>query len=440
MKNKKSKCIAIIFLLLPLISLPPVLAQSADSSSKWDQPFDKPMYLLHTTGGKYYDEMLQANVGDFNEERWILYPNNVGFIDGSYYDRDIITRYIIDQTQTKGPYNTLRQVCSVKEVLYPYIFQNKDLILFDCKGMPTQPEKPNKPEEGILVVTPQGTTAVKPGEEGQIKLSPGDIARIDASCEAMKDVIILMHIEAQKESKDTPSVYATAYAFGTVIKLIDIACESLKSGKPIKLHKTAEFADTSSSSDYPVKLEFSLQSGSLRMETVHDQVALDVKTPTMTVSSEGKNTFGVAYDPNSGSSLLSAYQNPIRIQPSNSNLAPFTLGAGQQVEVSSEEIGSVTPMSQTPGGTEGSIHVSPDGRDIYGPAGGAGNAADQTGLTSGVPQGGCYADPLTGEIICVDAFGEITNPSSSTGTAYATQPDTGSSVPQYLQECETYTS
>jgi len=214
----------------------------------------------------------------------------------------------------------------------------------------------------------------------------------------------------------------------------------LKSGKPIKLHKTAEFSDTSSSSDYPVKLEFSLQSGSLRIETVHDQVALDVKTPTMTVSSEGKNTFGVAFDPNSGRSLLSAYQNPIHIQPSNSNLGPFTLGAGQQVEVSSEEIGPVTPLSQTPGGTEGSTHVSPDGRDIYGPAGGAGNAAGQTGATSEVPQGGCYADPMTGDLVCVDVFGEIINPSSSTGTAYTTQPDAGSSIPQSLQECETYTS
>ena len=207
------------------------------------------------------------------------------------------------------------------------------------------------------------------------------------------------------------------------------------------------------------------------METVHDQVALDVKTPTMTVSSAGKNTFGVAYDLNSESSLLSAYQNPIHIQPSNSNLAPFTLGAGQQVEVSSEGIGPITPLSQVSGGTGGSAYVSPDGRNIYGPVGGAGNIAGQTGATSGVPQGGCYTDPSTGqmicvdrigdffnpeggnqeqggcytdpqtgEIICVDAFGEITNPSSSTGTAYTMQPDAGSSVPQSLQECETYTT
>lgn len=476
MKNKKSKCIAIIFLLLPLISLPPVLAQAADSSPKWDQPFDKPMYLLHTMEAKYYDSNWE-DFGTLTEELWILDPNNNGFIEmPNPYSPGMIVRYSIDQTM--GPYDTHREVCAVTEAAasssalkYPKIIQGGHFVLFNCKDIPAQPEKPDKPEEEFLVVTRQGTTAVKPGEEGQIKLSPGEIAEIDAKCQAMKDVIILMHIEAQKDSNTIASMYATGYAFATVISLVDIACESLKSGKPIKLHKTAEFADISSSSDYPVKLEFSLQSGSLRMETVHDQVALDVKTPTMTVSSEGKNTFGVAYDPNSGSSSLSAYQNPIHIQPSNSNLAPFTLRAGQQVEVSSEGIGSVTPMSQTPGGAQGSTYVSPDGRDIYGPAGGAGNAAGQTGVTSGVPQGGCYtdpstgemicvdrigdffnpeagnqeqggcyADPMSGEVICVDAFGEITNPSSSMVTTYTSQPDAGSSVPQSLQECETYTS
>lgn len=523
-----------ILLFLILLLLPAVNAQSSDSGTNWDKPFDKPMWLLHTMGAKYYDSNWEDS-GTLTDELWILDPNNNGFIEmPNPYSPGMIVRYSIDQT--RGPYYTPREVCAVTEAAtssalkYPKIIQGGHFVLFNCQDMLAQPEKPNKPEEGpcanacdrskhlvwdgyegcnciceegwkpdehgdceldtseadelleggikelegeILVVTPQGTTAVKPGEKGQIKLSPGEIARIDASCKAMKDGLILMYIEAQKESKDTPSIYATAYAFGTVISLADIACESLKSGKPIKLHKTTEFEDISSSSavDYPVKLELGLQSGSLRIETVHDQVALDVKTPTITVSSEGENTFGVAYDSNSGSSLLSAYQNPIRIQPSNSNLAPFTLGAGQQVDVSSEEIGPVTPLSQTPGGIEGSNYVSPDGRDIYGPDGGAGNAADQTGATSEVPQGGCYtdpstgqmicvdrisdfvnpeggnqepggcyADPMTGEVICVDAFGEVTDPSSSTGTAYTTQPDAGSSVPQSLQECETYTS
>lgn len=519
MKNKKSKCIAVIFLLLPLISPQPVLAQASDSSSKWDRPFDKPMYLLHTNGGKYYDSDWKE-FGSIIDERWILYPYNHGFIDIPSSSDDGLVRYSIDQQM--GPFDTPRKVCAVAAGKYPYIIQGSIFVLFECQDIPAQPDKPEEGpcanacdkskhlvwdgyegcsciceegwkfdeyrackldtseadelleggikelEDGILVVTPQGTTAVKSGEKGQIKLSHGEKAEIDARCKAMKDGIILLYIEVQLEAGYYPS-YA---AFGIVLDLIESACKSLKSGKPIKLQKTAEFADISSSAvDYPVKLEFDLQSGSLRMETVHDQVALDVKTPTMTVSSAGKNTFGVAYDLNSESSLLSAYQNPIHIQPSNSNLAPFTLDAGQQVKVSSEGIGPITLLSQVSGGTGGSAYVSPDGRNIYGPVGGAGNIAGQTGATSGVPQGGCYtdpstgqmicvdrisdffnpeegnqeqggcyADPQTGEIICVDAFGEITNPSSSMGTAYTMQPDASSSVPQSLQECETYTA
>ena len=549
MKNKKSKLrsnpimrgrqgnwhmyMITILLFLILLSLPAVNAQLSDSGTNWDKPFDKPMWLLHTNGGKYYDSN-GKEYGTVIEEMWILDPNNNGFINKpNPKDEGSITRYSIDQTL--GPYQTPREVCGVTEAAtsssalkYPRIVQGSDFVRFNCNDIPAQPEKPNKPEEGpcanacdrskhlvwdgyegcncicekgwkfdehgdceldtseadelleggikelegeILVVTPQGTTAVKPSEEGQIILSPGEIARIDAKCENLMMMVTVSYLVATASAMGDYVDVGRINDILPTLKIINIACESLKSGKPIKLHKTAEFSDTSSSSDYPVKLEFSLQSGSLRIETVHDQVALDVKTPTMTVSSEGKNTFGVAFDPNSGRSLLSAYQNPIHIQPSNSNLGPFTLGAGQQVEVSSEEIGPVTPLSQTPGGTEGSTHVSPDGRDIYGPAGGAGNAAGQTGATSEVPQGGCYtdpstgqmicvdrisdfvnpeggnqepggcyADPMTGDLVCVDAFGEVINPSSSTGTAYTTQPDAGSSVPQSLQECETYTS
>jgi len=228
-------------------------------------------------------------------------------------------------------------------------------------------------------------------------------------------------------------------AYGYIICLLSTACKRQATGGAIKLQKTAEFEDISSA-NYLAKLEFGLQRGSLRMEIVQDEVALDVKTPTMIASTVGKNTFGVAYDPDTGRSSLSAYQNPVSIQPSNSNLAPFTLAAGQQVEVSSEGIGPVTPLGQTTGVTEGSTHVSPDGRVIYGPVGGAENAVGQTGMTSEGPQSGCYADPFTGQTICVDTFGNPINPSTDEGTAHMMQPDSGSSIPQRLQECETSTS
>lgn len=500
MENKKSKsylgecewqgnrysCIIAIFLLLPSISVASALAQAADSSSKWDQPFGKPMYLLHTNGGKHYDSNGEE-FGTIIDERWILDPNNSEFIDiQNPNSQGAIQRYSIDQAL--GPYYTPREVCTVAAGKYPCIAQGSDFVLFSCQGMPAQPETPDNPQEGpcanacdrsqhlvwdgyegcsciceegwkfdengdckldtseadeelvggikeiegeILVVTSQGTVGLEPGENGRIELSPGEKAEIKVKCKDLADVFNIITVFGGDRNPVS----------GYIACLLLTACKR-ELGEPISLDKTAEFGDVPSSyaADLPTKLEFGLQRGSLSMEIVHDRIALEVKTPTVTVSSEGKNTFGVSYDPNSGSSLLSAYKNPIHIQPGSSNLAPFTLDAGQQAEVSSEMIGPITPLDQISDGMAGPIHVGPDGQDVYGPAGGADNAAGQTGLTSEVPQGGCYADPMTGEIICVDAFGEVTNPSRSMGTVNTMLPDTGSSVPQSLQECEAYTS
>ena len=41
-----------ILLFLILLSLPAVNAQSSDPGTNWDKPFDKPMWLLHTGGGR----------------------------------------------------------------------------------------------------------------------------------------------------------------------------------------------------------------------------------------------------------------------------------------------------------------------------------------------------------------------------------------------------
>jgi hypothetical protein len=272
-------------------------------------------------------------------------------------------------------------------------------------------------EGGIEVATSQGTTVVKPGEKVQITIYNGEKVTINAKCREVIREATLLYITQDlfEPGKLNPS-------YGYILCLILKACKSLESGEPIKFQKTAEFADISSLSsvDYPAKLELGLQSGSLRMETVHDEVALNVKTPTMTASSAGKNTFGVDYDPNSGSSVLTAYQNPIYIQPSNGNLAPFTLGSGQQVEVSSSGIGPITTAGQT---TEGSTHFSPSGNDIYGPV--------------GETQGGCHTDPATGQTICVERVSDFSNPS---GVSSTVQSGPSASVPNSLQECETSTS
>jgi hypothetical protein len=370
--------------------------------------------------------------------------------------------------------------------------------------MPAQPEKPNQPDSGVgstgdlLVQTTVGTTAIKPG--GKIPLSPEEKIKLGAKCKEFvllvranmgddrnfKDAILsLAYIRArglydkEVKSEDPFNFYGRSRVYNVAHEVFDqvlldlfscsYTCARLYEENPTLVTKSASdssplLGSSMDQSDSPAQIELGLESGPFLAEVVNDKVSLTLKTDTATVTSSGKNTFGVAYVPSIGTTFVAAYQGSVSIQPTNSNLAPFTLGAGQIVDVSSEEIGPVTLLSQVSGGTGGSAYVSPDGRNIYGPVGGAGNAAGQTGATSGGPQGGCYTDPSTGQMICVDQISDFFNPeagnqeqggcyadpqtgeiicvdaSSSMGTAYTMQPDAGSSVPQSLQECETYTS
>jgi len=122
--------------------------------------------------------------------------------------------------------------------------------------------------------------------------------------------------------------------------------------------------------------------------------------------------------------------------------------------VSSSGIGPITTIGQTTGG---STYVSPNGKDMYGTVGGKqggchtdpstgvvtcvdtiGDFSNPEGSNQGSSdQGGCYKDPTTGTITCVDFNG---NPINTQGGSKTNQPGPGSSVPQSLDECETYTS
>lgn len=79
---------------------------------------------------------------------------------------------------------------------------------------------------------------------------------------------------------------------------------------------------------------------------------------------------------------VSVSDGKVEVTPTNPSLNSVTLDAGQEVEVYHDRVGPITSASQTGGST----HVSPEGKDIYGPTGGALQPA-----TSGVAQGG-YPD------------------------------------------------
>jgi hypothetical protein len=67
-------------------------------------------------------------------------------------------------------------------------------------------------------------------------------------------------------------------------------------------------------------------------------LALAIGKPTGIVSSLGISAFGPAYDPASDKNIITAYKitaykNPIEMQPKSFNLAPFALLPGQKVEI-----------------------------------------------------------------------------------------------------------
>ena len=228
------------------------------------------------------------------------------------------------------------------------VFKCEEGWKFDERGncVPSVESNTSANTAQIQVVTPHNTTAVKPGGT-KVTLSSGEQAEIIARCENLIARVKLISLAYNGDVGYYAPEHVIVYFRYLIKATIGLHCgELLRQEHP---NKVAESAATSAklATGSPVQIKMELQQGPLRVEVVNDQVAVDVDAPTVIVSSEGNNTFGVAYDPNSSSCFVAAYQNPIRIQPINSSLAPFTLGTGQRVEVSSGEVGPVTPINQT---------------------------------------------------------------------------------------------
>ena len=391
--------ILIIFFVTSLILLQLAGSQPADENSIWDKPFSSPQYLLHATGHGTMD-------GPRSDDWWFLHSNQPknGFIELPDGMGGTFT-YSIDQAL--GPFNTPRKVCAAAGG------KTKDSSLgeFNCKDMAAKPENPNTPtnaaqycpaeckarnaiwngkdeypycncvcEKGcefdsnglncvpitsesgtsgessgqIEVATMQGTTSAKPGDKTKVTLPSGGQAEIRAKCDnfaAKLDLIRLAYSDFYYLD-----VGVQFHVLSLLVAMKNLGCSELL--RENYLGKVADFDGVPTSTLSPVEIKIELQQGPLHAEVVNDQVSLDVNTPKTTIRSEGRNTFGVAYDPDSDTSFVTAYQNPLLVQPANQ--APFTLGSGQQVEVSSNGIGPITTIGQTTGG---STYVSPEGND-----------------------------------------------------------------------------
>jgi hypothetical protein len=410
--------ILIIFFVASLIFLQLACSQPADDNSVWDKPFGSPQYLLHATGHGTMD-------GPRTDDWWFLNPNQPknGFIELPDGEGGTFT-YSIDQAL--GPFNTPREVCAAAGG------KTKDNSIggFNCKDMVTQPENPNKPAEGPAPSTNQNnptqnevinvipTSHVYPGQYESVNAWVLVVVRSPKGLP--KDKLIYNRpggtnggtfIGSGIEVYDGETVQVPDGDWEVRVKGPDAEI-ILESNTVFKLpHKPNPGEENT-----PAELE-----GKGFFEILHRLMQgeiFSVQTKNAIAGVKGTKFYIDASD--DSVTRVSVYEDTVEVTPTNPFLSRVTLDADQQVEVYPDRVGTVTSASQPEGFTSIGDFSNPGGSN-QGSSG----------------QGGCYKDPMTGTITCVDSNGNPINTQSGSKT---NQPEPGSWVPKSLDECETYTS
>jgi hypothetical protein len=258
-------------------------------------------------------------------------------------------------------------------------------------SMPSESTSAAGSQEGpqLLVTDSEGTSPLKQGGIMQSKVTASDPVVLQLKCADLEAEMNLMFLMWHHEDDDE-ELTENEVGFLRISLILFDAWKKL-----CQKEKWADY-DTAASSitgESPIEIETELQQGRIRAEVVNDLVSLDIVTPDVTVSSQGRNTFGVAYDPESGKSFVAAYQQPILVQPTGGSQAPFTLESGQEVEISNGQVRQATTSGQMPGE----------------------ETARNPDFVPEDSQGGCYADPITGVIVCVDSYGDSNQEETQVG-------------------------
>ncbi|MDD4446164.1 MAG: hypothetical protein PHN61_00655 [Methanothrix sp.] len=239
----------------------------------------------------------------------------------------------------------------------------------------------------IEITSSQGVSTLKAGGQTTFELGKSDEAVINAICEkTLYKIGLIQLIYGDTDFANWPAIIQ--YNLVNYVSIFGVFCQV----KTPTYTSSFDISQSNFTSGSLVDIKLELMQGPIRIEVINDQVAMDIETPTVILSSQGKNAFGVAYDPTSGMSHVDAYQYPIQVQPTDGNHASFILESGQQVEVGNGQVVASSSSGKTSG--EGNDQKSNPGHISEG------------------SEGGCYADPITGEIVCIDSSGK---PSQSNG-------------------------
>ncbi|MEW6716376.1 MAG: FHA domain-containing protein [Chloroflexota bacterium] len=205
------------------------------------------------------------------------------------------------------------------------------------------------------MTTPAGPVIIQLGDGKQLILSPGQAAEVRLKCEQVLGYVRLFNLLYDKEALFGDSEYRDDLVFSALVAAQICAVLSGRRGMSLPVHNQpvllamagqpdARYLPVIQTPESSAMLTLTLQQGPLRVETLHENLALDVETPTTIVTSMGKNTFGVAHDPQANVTYVTAHEGTVTVQPQNRALAPVTLQTGQQVQVNSTTMGPITAV------------------------------------------------------------------------------------------------
>lgn len=247
------------------------------------------------------------------------------------------------------------------------------------KASPVATPATNTQTQGL--VTPDGKE-IKPGDK--IKIYPKEKIELGAKC---REFVSLVRGSMDNPNEDfrkaIPKMGVWMGRFdwggsetgiglsdGSIMQLMRCVhiCAKLYEEDPNLLHiqsasqipiKLGSLRNTDTSGP-AAQIGLKLESGPFLAEVVNNDTSLDIDTGTMTVSSLGNNTFGVAYDPTNSVSFVIAYKQPVNITPKNSSLTPFKLNRSQAVAIDAKSVSQIVPLESLLNDTASNEYGSSD--------------------------------------------------------------------------------
>lgn len=206
---------------------------------------------------------------------------------------------------------------------------------FECLSGETPPPPPPQSDQDQVLANgiPQA-----PGT--QIQVVKGSGVSLEAKCANVAFTFMLIWISNPKSSFGEEWETGENRAFLTLTAFYLYAL-CLKQGSPALLSATDGLAS----------LDLALEQGVVQFTVQHSSLFLNIRTPTASVGSEAMNQFVVGYNPSTGASLVAVNMGSVLVQPNNRGLSAFTLGVGQQVEITEDEVGPIRPIGAEDGST-----------------------------------------------------------------------------------------